>query len=676
MIGANGWFGDVLSIGDSEFTLEDGAEQIELFQVSEAVALDCPCINPDWIDPFAMCPMIMDPVIGCDGVEYSNACVAQAAGVTSYTNASGIETILAWDCGLFSSVIGACDNEYEGCTNPLADNYDSSALTDDGSCQCGDSNCFISVTVSVDMSLEGVVEGNDVKTRISTVNGDYNPSDWYIMDDSDGDLIYTYTFTELNSGTTYGYNFNDENGNGYESGDNLDGVCAEGLYGNDRILVAGTEDLVIDVVCWESCESCPEFIYGCTDENAVNFDPLATDDDGSCISDWPEPANLFFSEYAEGSSNNKYLEIYNASNESVDLSGYSLSSCSNGCDDGVNWDYPDNVTFNIGTILEPGDVYVVCHGSSAEPISLECDQEFTFLSNGDDVFALTQIGSGTILDIIGAVGEDPGSGWDVAGVTNGTKDHTLVRKCGIETGNPDWIISSGTNLDDSEWLVFEQNEWSYLGYHELNCVGCTDPSACNYDPTAIEDNGSCGVLDDCGVCQVPYCYEMGGNIYYVGILECQGGVQGNSIDLLMNGEGVWVGTDSSDDFWLGSVYNPYWNESCIPTPGCTDNTAINYWYAANIDDGSCYYTCAEAGLADLNIYMSTSGTVPGWYGSTITIGDNEYSLVQPNTSSIQEPSSSVAIGLKLNAVGSVHPSISSKLHTPSPSSSKQTPLQS
>ena len=148
------------------------------------------------------------------------------------------------------------------------------------------------------------------------------------------------------------------------------------------------------------------------------------------------------------------LEIYN-DNEAVDLVD-SLSSCSNGCDDGVNWDYPDNVTFNIGTILEPGDVYVVCHGSSAEPISLECDQEFAFLSNGDDVFALTQIGSGTILDIIGAVGEDPGSGCDVAGVTNGTKDHTLVRKCGIETGNPDWIISSGINLDDSEWLVLNK----------------------------------------------------------------------------------------------------------------------------------------------------------------------------------------------------------------------------
>ena len=55
-------------------------------------------------------------------------------------------------------------------------------------------------------------------------------------------------------------------------------------------------------------------------------------------------ANLFISEAAEGSSNNKYLEIFNASGEDVDLSGYSLSSCSNGCDEEGVWDYTDNVT--------------------------------------------------------------------------------------------------------------------------------------------------------------------------------------------------------------------------------------------------------------------------------------------------------------------------------------------
>ena len=55
---------------------------------------------------------------------------------------------------------------------------------------------------------------------------------------------------------------------------------------------------------------------------------------------------LFFSEYAEGSSHNKYLEIFNGGNSAVDLSAYSLSSCSNGCDTNGEWDYPNNVTFD------------------------------------------------------------------------------------------------------------------------------------------------------------------------------------------------------------------------------------------------------------------------------------------------------------------------------------------
>tara|TARA_B100000767_G_scaffold227555_1_gene217566 strand:- start:529 stop:2232 length:1704 start_codon:yes stop_codon:yes gene_type:complete len=58
---------------------------------------DC-CINPAWIDPTAMCGMIWDPVIGCDGIEYSNSCVAQSAGVSSWTDQVGFETVLNWDC--------------------------------------------------------------------------------------------------------------------------------------------------------------------------------------------------------------------------------------------------------------------------------------------------------------------------------------------------------------------------------------------------------------------------------------------------------------------------------------------------------------------------------------------------------------------------------------------------
>ena len=38
---------------------------------------------------------------------------------------------------------------------------------------------------------------------------------------------------------------------------------------------------------------------------------------------------LFFSEYAEVISNNKYLEIYNPTNEAIDLSGYAYPNVSN-----------------------------------------------------------------------------------------------------------------------------------------------------------------------------------------------------------------------------------------------------------------------------------------------------------------------------------------------------------
>ena len=65
------------------------------------------CINPAWINPNAMCFEIFDPVIGCDGIQYSNSCYAQAAGVSSWTDQSGSETTLNWDCGEDSSY---CDS--------------------------------------------------------------------------------------------------------------------------------------------------------------------------------------------------------------------------------------------------------------------------------------------------------------------------------------------------------------------------------------------------------------------------------------------------------------------------------------------------------------------------------------------------------------------------------------
>ena len=175
---------------------------------------------------------------------------------------------------------------------------------------------------------------------------------------------------------------------------------------------------------------------------------------------------LFFSEYAEGSSNNKYLEIYNPTSDVINLGDYAYPSTANAPDNPGEYEYWNE--FDLGASINPGDVYVICHGSADPFIASECDENHTYLSNGDDGYCLV---NGTdsnysIIDCIGDWNGDPGDGWEVAGVSSGTKDHTLVRKMDIVQGNSgNWSESAGTNNDDSEWVVLDNETWSYLGSH-------------------------------------------------------------------------------------------------------------------------------------------------------------------------------------------------------------------
>jgi len=192
-----------------------------------------------------------------------------------------------------------------------------------------------------------------------------------------------------------------------------------------------------------------------------------------------QTSDLYFSMYAEGSSYNKFLEIYNGTGSAVDLGNYSISNCSNGCDNVSEFDYPDNITWAPSTMIADGDVYVIAHGSADASILAQADMTFSYLSNGDDVYALTLAGATastyTIVDILGDLGGDPGSGWDVAGVTNGTKEHTLTRKTSICDPNATELGSFGTDASNSEWIVTAQNsEWANLGMY-TGCVSDPDP---------------------------------------------------------------------------------------------------------------------------------------------------------------------------------------------------------
>ena len=175
---------------------------------------------------------------------------------------------------------------------------------------------------------------------------------------------------------------------------------------------------------------------------------------------------VFFSEWAEGTSFNKYIEIYNGTGEEIDLSTYKVSSCSNGCDTEGEWDYPDQVVFDVGTMVAAGDVFVIAHPSADPSILGQADNiSFTYMSNGNDAVGLVSTATGFIVDLIGDMSTSPPDAWDVAGTPSATNEQTIVRKPSVLNGNADWAASAGTDASNSEWLVFDQNVWDNLGFH-------------------------------------------------------------------------------------------------------------------------------------------------------------------------------------------------------------------
>ncbi len=213
---------------------------------------------------------------------------------------------------------------------------------------------------------------------------------------------------------------------------------------------------------------------GYVKSNPATFDPIQVSTHGS-YDLWVGKMNytginwrVFFSEYIEGSGNNKALEIFNATDSDLDMSDYVIRTGYNG--NGWTGVY----SFPEGTVIASGDVYVIANAEAdsailavANDTLLYNEQGYLMAFNGDDARALCQIidGDTLIVDIIGNPDEDPGSGWTVAGVENATKDHTLVRKSSVCEGNNNWAQSAGTNEDDSEWIVYPKNTFDYLGSH-------------------------------------------------------------------------------------------------------------------------------------------------------------------------------------------------------------------
>jgi predicted extracellular nuclease len=192
---------------------------------------------------------------------------------------------------------------------------------------------------------------------------------------------------------------------------------------------------------------------------------------GSDGGDGGTATDLFFSEYVEGSSFNKAVEIANLTGAEVDLSTYSLEIYFNGSSS------PGTVIPLAGTVAN-GDVYVIADDGADSAILNVADlTSGSSFFNGDDAVVLRK--GEAVVDAIGQVGTDPGSQWGSGDVS--TQDNTIRRKAGITAGD--------TNPDDPfdpsvEWDGFPSNTFDGLGRVDGNNGGDDGPDLGNFGDAA------------------------------------------------------------------------------------------------------------------------------------------------------------------------------------------------
>jgi len=174
--------------------------------------------------------------------------------------------------------------------------------------------------------------------------------------------------------------------------------------------------------------------------------------------------DLFFSEYIEGGSNNKAIEIYNGTGADVDLSDYIAYLYSNGSPTSTS-------SLALTGILANGDVYVVANSASVADILAVTDITSGVANfNGDDALSLYKVSTDSFVDIFGVIDQDPGAAWTADGGYS-TVNKTLVRKATVTggvtinpTNNGDGVTTDFVTLG-TEWDVYPQDTFTYLGWH-------------------------------------------------------------------------------------------------------------------------------------------------------------------------------------------------------------------
>ena len=384
-------------------------------------------------------------------------------------------------------------------------------------------------------------------------------------------------------------------------------------------------------------------VSGCTDPNAVNYDSLATIDDGSCQYpqvNWINPSsgrqgqtlsvsisgsnmnygswsgtnnlssfrfnqwsgtNIFYGTSNSASGNYLYGEVSIPPNQN--LGWYELEVYDNTTNSWIN----KNNAFEVSTSLitpPQGDqgenLSVFISGNSSSDFSTwSCSWGIADLRLTSNTYPITTINI-----------PNNSSNWTYNSSINSYGFYTTIN-----------IPQNATlGLYDMETLDCWWQTYASNIFTITPVSGCTDSLAANYDSTVVIDDGSCY-----------YCNMF--NTFLLNppssISSCDGFALSNTYSTYPVTNYIWTnystGQVVSNSYFASNLCNDIYimsatdSAACTITDtlvsgvifGCTDSTAVNYYQFANTDDGSCVpsiYGCTDSSASN---YDSLSNTDDG-----------------------------------------------------------------
>ena len=386
--------------------------------------------------------------------------------------------------------------------------------------------------------------------------------------------------------------------------------CGDTLvYGTDANFGNDSSHVIISDTCTP-----PPPIYGCTDDNYLEYNPIATVNDSSCITlkiigcidstafNYDSTAN--YMDYVDSCSFNltlhdlagngwvgSRLEVYqDDTTEHVLLSGFNQTTS-------IVLNAPEQVKFKFFinqqasmTALECGFTLTNPFGDTVISVKPPFIQPFFVYT------AQTYCGNECIEKVYGCLDS---TAWNYDSLANVNETCYYYPGCTSPAYLEYHVDTANNYISD----VMVQDSCQTLAI-----FGCTDTAAFNYDSLANIDNGGC--IPVILGCMQPLAFNYNANAN-VDDGSCIPFVYGCTDPTMFN-------------------YNPNANTddgSCIPyTYGCTDSTALNYNVLANADNGSCIYPivgCNDPTAVNYNSMVNTPDS-SCYYSAGCDVGDIYY----------------------------------------------------